>query len=258
LIWSKNFKQKSDPLNDENTILPPRGKSRRPGSFFGRRKAQKLKARKQGLVDNLLPHLVLDLNDKQPVDIAHLFDQTEISDHKIDTFRMEIGFGGGEHLAKEAELNRDTGFIGIEPFINGMAKMLGEIEEHDLGNVRLYDEDAALAMDWLPAECLSRVDLLYPDPWPKKKQLKRRFVSQPNLDRIARILKPGGEFRFASDIEGYVNWTLLHCSKHPLFKWTAKCADDWHQPWPNWHLTRYEAKAKREGRTPAYLIFKKQ
>jgi tRNA (guanine-N7-)-methyltransferase len=245
-------------LNDENKIEPARGKARRPGLFFGRRKAQKLKARKQGLVDSLLPRLVLDLSDKPPLELAQLFDQTENTDRKIKTFRMEIGFGGGEHLAKEAKLNQDVGFVGIEPFINGMAKMLGEIEDHNLGNVRLYDEDAALAMDWLPAESFSRVDLLYPDPWPKKKQLKRRFVSQPNLDRIARILKPGGEFRFASDIENYVNWTLLHCSKHPLFNWTAKCADDWHQPWPNWHRTRYEAKAIRESRMPAYLIFNRQ
>lgn len=245
-------------MDDDNEIEPARGKSRRPGSFFGRRKAQKLKARKQGLVDNLLPKLVLDLSSKPPTDLAQLFGQGENSASPIKAFRMEIGFGGGEHLAKEAELNQDIGFVGVEPFINGLAKMLGEVENRDLSNVRLYDEDAALAMDWLPSNSFSRVDLLYPDPWPKKKQLKRRFVSQPNLDRIARLLMPGGEFRFASDIESYVNWTLLHFSKHPMFEWTAQCADDWHQPWPNWHRTRYEAKAFREGRTPAYLIFKKQ
>ena len=244
-------------MNDDNEVEPAHGKTRRPGSFFGRRKAQKLKARKQGLVDELLPQLVLDLSEKPPVDLARLFGQNGISEHKIKDFRMEIGFGGGEHLAMEAELNRDIGFVGIEPFINGMAKMLGEVENRDLSNIKLYDEDAALAMDWLPAESFSRVDLLYPDPWPKKRQLKRRFVSQPNLDRIARILKPGGEFRFASDIESYVNWTLLHCSKHSMFNWTAQCADDWHQPWPSWHRTRYEVKAIREGRAPAYLIFKK-
>ncbi len=245
-------------MDDDNEIELARGKSRRPGLFFGRRKAQKLKARKQGLVDNLLPQLVLDPSGQPPADLAQLFGQDENSDHKIDRFRMEIGFGGGEHLAKEAELNRDIGFVGIEPFINGMAKMLGEVENRSLTNVRLYDEDAALVMDWLPEESFDRIDLLYPDPWPKKKQLKRRFVSQANLDRIARILKPGGEFRFTSDITSYVNWTLLHCSKHPMFEWTAQCADDWDQPWPNWHRTRYEAKAFREGRTPAYLIFKKQ
>ncbi len=224
-------------------------KSRSTESFYGRRKTQKLKNRKQKLVDELLPKLLLDPNLSQPSQVQTLFDKP------MAAFRMEIGFGGGEHLAREAEMNPDTGFIGVEPFINGMAKMLGEIADYQLGNVRLYDDDATRILDWLPAQSFDRIDLLYPDPWPKKRHWKRRFVSHKNLGRIARVLKPGGEFRFASDIDTYVNWTLTHCHEHPAFEWTANSVDDWRLPWPNWHRTRYEAKAIREGRVPAYLIF---
>ncbi len=241
-------------MTDKTNLQPGRGENRRPGSFFGRRKGLKLRARKQRLIDNLLPELLLDLEKPAPENLTDLF----IDKPKKLKFRVEIGFGGGEHLAEQSETNQDIGFIGIEPFINGMAKMLGEVDDRALQNLRLYDEDAALVLDWLPAETISRLDLLYPDPWPKKRQLKRRFVSPQNLDRIARVLVPGGEFRFASDISSYVNWTLIHCRNHPKFQWMAESADDWRNPWENWHRTRYEAKAIREGRAPAYLIFKKQ
>jgi tRNA (guanine-N7-)-methyltransferase len=122
-------------------------------------------------------------------------------------------------------------------------------------NVRLHDGDAALLLDWLPAASLVRVDLLYPDPWPKKRHWKRRFVSDGNLDRIARALKPGGLFRVASDIESYIDWTLLHVLKRGDFAWTAARADDWRKPFPGWPGTRYEKKAVAAGRTPAYLAF---
>jgi len=226
-------------------------RERKAEAFFGRRKGQKLRARKQRLWETLLPQLVLNPVSPSPGNPGDLFDPPK------SEIRMEIGFGGGEHLAHEANLHPDTGFIGIEPFINGMAKMLGEIETRNLTNIRLYDDDATRILDWLPSCCVSRVDLLYPDPWPKKRHWKRRFVSQKNLDRIARVLVPGGELRFASDIDTYVNWTLLHCDHHREFCWTAKSARDWCEPWQGWLSTRYEAKAVRESRTPAYLIFEK-
>lgn len=226
-------------------------KSRSTEAFFGRRKGQQLKARKQRLYDELLPRLALDPAAPSVLDIADLFDQP------MSAYRLEIGFGGGEHLAAQAEEHKGTGFIGVEPFINGMAKMLGEIENRSLTNIRLYDDDATRILDWLPAECLSRVDLLYPDPWPKKRHWKRRFVNQKNLDRITRVLMPGGEFRFASDIDTYINWTLWHCQKHVGLDWTATSAEDWRKPWHGWLRTRYEAKAIREGRRPVYLIFQK-
>ena len=135
--------------------------------------------------------------------------------------------------------------------------MLASIDDAGVDNIRLYDEDATALLDWLPEACLDRVDLLYPDPWPKKRHWKRRFVSQRNLDRIVRVLKPGGLFHFASDIETYVNWTLEHCERHAGFEWLATCCKDWEEPFPGWTRTRYEAKALREGRTPCYLRFRK-
>jgi hypothetical protein len=126
-----------------------------------------------------------------------------------------------------------------------------------LGNVRLYGEDATRLLDWLPAGSLAGIDLLYPDPWPKKKHWKRRFVSAANLDRFARVLKTGALFRFASDIDTYVNWTLRHCERHAQFEWIAVSSADWTTPYAGWPGTRYEAKALREGRTPAYLTFKR-
>ncbi|MBN9023995.1 MAG: tRNA (guanosine(46)-N7)-methyltransferase TrmB, partial [Rhizobiales bacterium] len=171
--------------------------------------------------------------------------------------RLEIGFGGGEHLIAEASAHPGTGFIGVEPLVAGMAKAVAAVADRGLANVRLHDDDAALLLDWLPAGTLSRVDLFYPDPWPKRRHWKRRFVGPANLDRIARVLVPGGLFRVASDIDGYIDWTLRHLTARDDFAWTAETADDWRQPYPGWPGTRYEAKALREGRRPTYLAFRR-
>ncbi len=168
---------------------------------------------------------------------------------------MEIGIGAGEHLINQALTFPKSGFIGVEPFVNSMAKVLRAIEENDIKNIRLFNEDAVELLDWLPACSLNRIDLLYPDPWPKLKHWKRRFVNPKNLDRFARVLKPGSTFRFASDIDSYVNWTLHHCDRHEAFDWQAEKASDWQNPFADWTRTRYEAKAIREGRTPCYLEF---
>lgn len=218
-------------------------------ALYGRRKGKPLRPGQAARYDDLLPRLKLDLSVPAPENVLTLFDAP------VENLRVEIGFGGGEHLLHEARTNPQIGFIGVEPFINGMAKALAGIEESGLSNIRLYDDDAAQVLDWLPAESVVRLDLLYPDPWPKKRQWKRRFVSDDNLKRIARVLRPGGEFRFASDIDTYVEWTLAHVRRNADFVWTAERADDWRLPWAGWPGTRYEAKAKREGRPPAYLIF---
>ena len=224
-------------------------KSRSSKSFFGRRKGNALRGRKQKLMDELLPKLALDPTSPPVQDLRNLFP------HPVDALHLEIGFGGGEHLTNQADLNRNIGFIGVEPFVNGMAKMLGTIDDHNLENVRLFDDDASELLDWLPDNSLDRIDLLYPDPWPKKRHWKRRFVGQANLDRFVRVLKPGGLFRFASDIGTYINWTLQHTEAQGQFNWLAETADDWNTPWNGWTRTRYEAKAYREGRPPAYLQF---
>jgi tRNA (guanine-N7-)-methyltransferase len=138
-----------------------------------------------------------------------------------------------------------------------MAKAVTAIVDGNLDNVRLFGEDASLLLDWLPTTSIDQVDLLYPDPWPKKRHWKRRFVSSENLDRLASVIRPGGFFCFASDIPAYVEWTLTHLTSDPHFEWTAERADDWLKPFPNWPGTRYEAKALRAGRTPTYLTFRR-
>lgn len=220
-------------------------------AFFGRRKGKALRANHARLMETLLQERLIDLATPAPSDLKALFPVA------VETVRLEIGFGGGEHLMHRALEQPKTGFIGVEPFINSMAKLLSRVEETGAGNIRVYNDDAAELLGWLPDGSVDRIDLLYPDPWPKKKHWKRRFVSQVNLTRFHRVLKPGGLFCFASDIDTYVNWTLLHCRDHGGFEWTAQNAADWLTPYAGWPGTRYEAKAKREGRSSAYLTFKK-
>lgn len=220
-------------------------------AFFGRRMGRPLRERQADLTGTLLPTLSLDLSAPAPADSRDLFARP------VSAVWMEIGFGGGEHLAHQIRLHPNTGFIGCEPFVNGMAKMLRRIETEGFDAIRLYDRDAGEAIDWLAPASLDRVYLLYPDPWPKKRHWKRRFISADTLTRLARVLKPGAELRFASDIDTYVDWALAHVHAHPDFTWTATRADDWRKPWADWPSTRYEAKALREGRTPAYLTFRR-
>ncbi|KAB2666164.1 tRNA (guanosine(46)-N7)-methyltransferase TrmB [Brucella tritici] len=219
------------------------------GNFFGRRHGKPLRNHQKNLFEDLLPRLKIDVEKSAPQDLRTLFEA------KVDAVRLEIGFGGGEHLHHETGRYPQTGFIGVEPFVNGMAKMLAALDGEPRSNLRLYDEDATAVLDWLPDASLSGIDLFYPDPWHKRRHWKRRFVSDANLDRFARILKPGGKFRFASDIEHYVNWTLQHCRRHPAFDWQAEGPSDWNDAYEGWPGTRYEAKAFREGRRAAYLTF---
>ncbi|RFC62924.1 tRNA (guanosine(46)-N7)-methyltransferase TrmB [Fulvimarina endophytica] len=218
-------------------------------AFFGRLKGPKLRDRQRQLIEEVLPTRRVDLAKEAPADPASLFDTA------VENVRLEIGFGGGEHLHHETARFPRTGFIGVEPFVNGMAKLLGALDESPRDNLLLFDDDATLLLDWLPDSSLAGIDLFYPDPWPKKRHFKRRFVNEKNLDRFARVLKPGAKFRFASDIDTYVNWTLLHCRDHSAFEWLAEGPADWETPYEAWPGTRYEAKAKREGRVPAYLTF---
>lgn len=222
------------------------------GSFFGRRKGHKLRAHQAGLVDNLLPHLALDLAAPAEAVLPTLYHPP------VDALRLEIGFGGGEHLAAEAKAFPTTGFIGCEPYVNGMAKILSAIEADNIGNIRLVAGDAAELLAWLPPQSLQRIDLIHPDPWPKRRHWKRRFVQDATIAAMARVLKPGGEFRFVSDIADYCAWTLWHLLRSPEFAWTAERADDWRLPWPGYTMTRYGRKATREGRVANYLIFSRR
>jgi tRNA (guanine-N7-)-methyltransferase len=225
--------------------------SRASEAFFGRRKGKPLREKQAEGLATLLPALKLDLTTVTPANLQPLFPVP------VDEVRLEIGFGGGEHLIHRAQETPHTGFIGVEPFVNSMAKLLSRVEELGLQNIRVYDDDATEVLDWLPDGSIDRIDLLYPDPWPKRKHWKRRFVSQTNLDRFHRVLKPGGRFLFASDIDTYVNWTLIHCREHGGFDWQAQQSSDWLTPFAGWPGTRYENKARREGRSSAYLTFQK-
>lgn len=223
--------------------------NRYEGSFFGRRKGKPLSPRREALMDNALSGLKLDLDNPAPSDLRDLFERD------VHSVWLEVGFGGGEHLLHRARQNPNVGFIGVEPFVGSMAKAVSAVVGENLENVRLYDDDAVNVLDWLPEASLDLVYQLYPDPWPKKRHWKRRFINQQNLSRYARALKPGSEFRFASDIDTYIDWTLRHCRDHDAFEWQAETAQDWKVPWQGWPGTRYEAKAVREGRTGRYLTF---
>ena len=221
-------------------------------AFFGRRKGHALKPRQAALFDTLLPKLGLDLARPAPADLRTLFPVP------VDALRLEIGFGGAEHLIAQAQAHPNVGFIGTDAFINGVAKALVAIDAHKLSNVRLYFGDASELLGWLPAGALTRIDLLYPDPWPKRRHWKRRFIQDESLARLARILKNGGELRFATDIADYAVYALARVLRSEDFVWTAERADDWRKPWVGFSRTRYEAKAIREGRMPAYFIFRRE
>jgi tRNA (guanine-N7-)-methyltransferase len=231
--------------------MPPSDMPAQDRRFFGRRKGHKLRAHQADLIAHLLPRLALDITGPPVADLNGLFDTP------VDHVRLEIGFGGGEHLIAEALAFPGTGFIGCEPYVNGMAKILNAIEVGNVTNVRLFAGDASELLAWVPASSVARIDLIHPDPWPKRRHWKRRFVQDTTISAMARALRPGGEFRFVSDIDDYCVWTLWHFARSADFVWTAERASDWKQPWPDYTMTRYGRKATREGRDAAYLIFRK-
>jgi len=220
-------------------------------AFFGRRKGHKLRARQAELFDSLLPRLALDLSRPAPADLRSLFPAP------IGEVQLEIGFGGGENLIAQAGTHPQTGFIGVEPFANGMAKALSAIEAAGFQNIRLLFDDAAVLMMWLPRGSLSRIDLIHPDPWPKRRHWKRRLVQDSTIAQFARILRPGGDLRFVTDVADYAAWTLQRFLRSEDFEWTARCADDWQKPWPDFSGTRYHAKAARQERPPCFLVFRR-
>ena len=202
-------------------------------------------------MDTVLPRLALDLS-APPGDLRLLYP------NPVEEVRLEIGFGGGEYMISQACAQPHVGFVGVEPFVNGMAKALATLAAHSLSNVRLHHGDATDVLDWLSPNSLARVEMLYPDPWPKRRHWKRRFVQNNSVMAIGRVLRPGAEFRFATDVADYAAWTLGHFLRCPEFEWTAERADDWRRPWPDFSGTRYESKAVDQGRPPCYLTFRKR
>ncbi len=207
--------------------------------IYGRRKGKPLRRLHAALMQELLPRVSVDL-------------ATPLADTGERRW-LEIGFGGGEHLAHLAALHPDVSIIGAEPYLNGVAKLLSEIDARELSNVRVHYGDARVLLDNLPAASIERIYLLYPDPWPKERQKKRRFVSASNLAQFLRVLKPGGLLYFASDIPDYVEWTRDHIRAQGTFV----TIEDSQLPFENWIVTRYEAKAMREQRMPCYMKLRK-
>lgn len=227
----------------------PRPNARTEKRTYGRRKGHTLSARKQSLMDTLLPALTIDIQTPAPSNTGEIFDPPKAC------IGLEIGFGAGEHLVWQADRHPDWGFIGCEVFHNGVAALLGRVDEAGIENILLYDEDARDLLPWLPDASIDRIFILFPDPWPKKRHHKRRLVSGPTLDQIARILKPGAELRIASDIPDYIRTTLIAVRRSGLLEWRANCASDWRVRPDDWPETRYEQKAHRGGRSATYLTF---
>ncbi|HET7851680.1 MAG TPA: tRNA (guanosine(46)-N7)-methyltransferase TrmB [Methyloceanibacter sp.] len=216
---------------------------------YGRRKARPLSERKDRLLNELLPTLRLPLQEPAPRPLARLFAQP------VDEVWLEIGFGSGEHLIWQAEHHPQVGLIGCEPFINGVASLLGKIETLHLATVRIHDGDARDVLAWLPPQSISRIFVLFPDPWPKKRHQKRRLVSPEAVADFARVLRQGGEFRFASDNADYAGEALLTMLASKAFTWAAEGPKYWRERPLDWPETRYERKALSAGTKPAYLSF---
>lgn len=217
-----------------------------PRAFFGRRSGKRLHSGQDRLYQDLLPRLELP-GGTDPVDPAALFGN-------VGQIIVEIGYGGGEHLALEAERAPETGFIGCEVFSGGIAKLLQHVETRGLDNIRLFTDDALKLLVRMPAASVDGVYLLYPDPWPKTRHHKRRFVSPTTLAELARVIRPGGFFRFATDIEDYANWTLAHVLRAEQFAIPVVAPGSWHQPFAGWEATRYEQKARAEGRMTSFYF----
>lgn len=218
--------------------------------LYGRRQAKPLKERQATLMETLLPKVSVTLPDEGTIDPSTLFPAAK-------QIWLEVGFGGGEHMAWQAAQNPDIGLIGAEPFINGIAKALVHLDDGGLNNVRLHHGDARELIEHLPDQCLTRLFVLHPDPWPKARHHKRRVINQWFLEQAVRLLKPGSQFRLASDIPDYITWTLMHARAQPGLRWSASEMRDWTDCPADWPQTRYEAKALREGRTPTYLTFER-
>lgn len=219
---------------------------------YGRRKGKKLRPGRQSLYDEALPRLRLALPEAGHLDLPALFGDPK------SAYWIEIGFGAGEHLADQAALHPDVGFIGCEPFLNGLAACVSHVTERGLGNVRLHGDDARQVLKALPPASLARAHVLFPDPWPKLRHNRRRIVSTPVLDMLSGVLADGAELRLATDHMDYARWMLRHCLAHPDFVWLAERPDDWRRPAPDETPTRYEQKALSAGLKPLYFRFRRR
>lgn len=216
---------------------------------FGRRRARRLSPRQQELLETVLPRVAVVRRDGS----------IEVADADGDRPQwLEIGFGGGEHLIWQARANPDVHIVGCEPFIDGVVKVLTAIEEQALGNISVHDDDVRPLLRACPDARFERVFVLFPDPWPKRRHLKRRLINDALLDALARTMTPGAELRIATDIDDYARTILLNVSGHPMFEWQARRAADWRERPADWPQTRYEQKAGLAGRRAYYFRFRRR
>ena len=216
--------------------------------LYGRAKGHKLRLGQAALIEELLPHVAVPADG--PLDARTLFGDDR-------PLALEIGFGAGEHLAGQAEARPDMGFVGCEPFLNGVVGALAKIEDRELGNVRLHMGDALDVLERLPDAALERVYLLHPDPWPKARHAKRRMINHGPLDLIAAKLKPGGAFRLGTDDPTYCRWSMMIMNQRRDFEWLATSAQDFLVRPADWPETRYEAKARRKGHEVWYFQYRR-
>ena len=219
--------------------------------IWGRRQGPGLKPARRKLLEERLPDLRIVFPEAGWLDVASLFPLG------MAGYRLEIGFGGGEHLAAQAEAHPDLGFIGVEPFLDGVAKLVAEIEVRRLRNVRILTDDARLLLRTLPDGSLQRVDVLFPDPWPKTRHHKRRIITRQTIGDVARVLCAGGELHLATDIVDYLHWMMEAALAEPRLSWLAERADDWRVAPADHVPTRYQAKAEREARHSMFLRFRR-
>jgi len=226
--------------------------------IYGRRQGRKLRPGRQDLVDRLLPQLAIPLPPASQTASSRTIDPVALFEPPPKDLWLEIGFGGGEHLAWQAEHHPEVGFLAAEYFVNGIASLLRELDKRRLRNVRLYQGDGRDLLEALPEASISRVFILFPDPWRKTRHHKRRVVQRETLDRLAHVMRDGAELRLATDHRDYLIWMLAHCCAHPAFRWLARRPDDWRRRAGDWPASRYETKALESGRAPTYLRFRRR
>lgn len=217
--------------------------------IYGRRHGKPLKKASAERFERFYPQYSIDLGEKNLIDLSILFDNVP------KAYWLEIGFGKGEHLVAQAKENPEIGFIGCEPFINGVSGLIDHMVKEDVTNIRFFMDDARLLMDSLPENSLSRAFILFPDPWRKKRHYKRRVVNAGNLAVLSKLLKSGSELRIGTDHHDYCRWILARLLEHPDFSWQSDTPDDWNKRPQDWPETRYEKKAREAGRESAYLSF---
>ena len=226
--------------------------------LYGRRSGRPLRPARARLVESLLPRLSLTLETAASArGLAALF-ETGPEKRGPEELWLEIGFGAGEHLAAQAAARPEIGFLGVEVFVNGIASLLARIEAAGLRNVRIYQGDGRDLLEALPEALLTRVSVLFPDPWPKIRHRRRRIIQAATLDHLARVLRDGGELRLATDDPDYLTWMLEKTTAHPAFEWRARRAADWRRRPADWPPSRYEQKALARGATPTYLRFRRR